>query len=77
MIKVFLKIVVLFGGSVPGKRSQNKRLTSTKLWVSKYVLTKKNRFSTLKYTMMTMFLLRVNFHLVKIYSNNAFIQNDH
>ena len=26
--------------------------------------------------MMTMFLLRVNFHLVKMYSNNAFIQND-
>ena len=37
---------------------------------------KKNRFSKLKYTMMTMFLLRVNFHVVKIYSNNAFIQND-
>ena len=37
---------------------------------------KRNRFSTLKYTMMTMFLLRVNFHLVKVYSNNAFIQND-
>ena len=79
MIKVFftfLKIVVLFGGSVPGKRSLNKRLTLTKLWVSKYVLTKIIRFSTLKYTMMTMFFLRVNFHLVKIYSNNAFIQND-
>ena len=60
MIQVFftfLKIVVLFGGSVPGKRSLKKRLTSTKLWVSKYVLTRNIRFS--------------------IYSNNAFIQNDH